>query len=239
MGPGSSNYVVDLITRNTPAKRDQDHIPFTYLSIPQTPDRTRHLKFREEDPTPYILQAARKLELIEADFAIVVCNTAHAFLPRIVPQVGIPFISMIDATWRYIRRHFPHAKNVGLLATTGTVDFNIYGQSSYINGFNLIVPDKEIQEGKVMEAVYGKCGVKAGHTDGLPTRLLLEASQHLIHKGAEVIIAGCTEIPMVLTAAHLNVGYVDACKAIALEAVHYSINSTTPLPILGIPAQAG
>jgi aspartate racemase len=56
--------------------------------------------------------------------------------------------------------------------------------------------DKE--QAIVMEAVFGKRGVKAGYTEGRPKKLVLDVARRLIKRGAEAMIAGCTEIPLVL-----------------------------------------
>ncbi|MCX6539411.1 MAG: aspartate/glutamate racemase family protein [Acidobacteria bacterium] len=61
------------------------------------------------------------------------------------------------------------------------------------------------QDGLVMEAIYGSNGIKAGHTDGLPRRLMEEAARRLVDRGAEALILGCTEIPLVLRGSHLDV----------------------------------
>jgi aspartate/glutamate racemase len=61
------------------------------------------------------------------------------------------------------------------------------------------------QDGLVMEAIYGASGIKAGHSDGLPRVLLSEAARRLVVRGAEALILGCTEIPLVLRGSHVDV----------------------------------
>jgi aspartate racemase len=65
-------------------------------------------------------------------------------------------------------------------------------------GFRLVVPDEDYQQ-KVMNSIYGEKGVKAGYTEGKCKADLLQALEHLVQKGAGVIILGCTELPLLLS----------------------------------------
>ena len=75
-----------------------------------------------------------------------------------------------------------------------------------------------------MEAVFGKGGVKAGFTKGRPKKLVLDAARLLIKRGAEAIIAGCTEIPLVLKDEDIPVPLIEpmriAAQASILKAGH-------------------
>ena len=64
-------------------------------------------------------------------------------------------------------------------------------------GLELIVPDEANQAG-VMAAIYGPAGVKAGHTSGRCVDELMAALASLVRRGAEVVILGCTELPLLI-----------------------------------------
>jgi aspartate racemase len=70
-----------------------------------------------------------------------------------------------------------------------------------------------------MEAIFGKGGVKAGFTLGRPRELVVAAARRLIEKGAEAIIAGCTEIPLVLKDEDISVPLIDPMLAAAEAAI--------------------
>ena len=55
------------------------------------------------------------------------------------------------------------------------------------------------QEGLVMEAIRGACGVKAGFTTGVAAGLVAEAGRRLVAQGAQALVLGCTEVPLLLT----------------------------------------
>ena len=60
-----------------------------------------------------------------------------------------------------------------------------------------------------MKAIYGERGIKAGNIEGEPLELLIMASNELIEKGAELIIAGCTEVGLVLKPHHIPKPLID------------------------------
>ena len=60
-----------------------------------------------------------------------------------------------------------------------------------------------------MTAIYGKKGIKAGFTEGPPRTVLLEIAAGLIRRGAQAVLAGCTEVPLVLRAADLPVPLIE------------------------------
>ncbi len=108
----------------------------------------------------------------------------------------IPILNMLDETMTQVAERFP-GRRVGLLATTGTVQSGVYAQAAEQAGVALIVPDAPHQA-RVMEAIYGPRGVKAGYTDGACREDLLAALRHLAERGAQVAILGCTELPLIL-----------------------------------------
>jgi aspartate racemase len=110
-------------------------------------------------------------------------------------------------------------RRVGLIATTGTVQAGIFQKSLSRIGKELVLPTSEIQEKNVMKAIYGKDGIKAIGSSKTSKRLILQASQTLIRRGAQAIIAGCTEIPLVLREGDLSVPVIDPLTILARSAV--------------------
>ena len=197
VGPAATVDFMDKIVRNTPAQRDQDHIKVVVEMNPQIPDRTENLIGEGTDPTLALYSTCKKLEADEADLIAIPCNTAHAFVERIQPYLGIPIINMLFETVEYIRRNYPQCREIGLLATSGTIRSRVYHEIVDKAGLNLLVPDEEHQA-KVMSSIYGETGVKAGFTEGVCKNELLSALAHLVQRGAQIAILGCTELPLLL-----------------------------------------
>lgn len=197
VGPAATVDFMDKIIQNTHAVRDQDHIKIMVEHNPKIPDRTANLIADGEDPIIALYSACKRLEENEAALIAIPCNTAHAYVKRIQAHLSIPIVNMLEETVSYIREHFPLPAKVGLLATSGTIASRVYHDAAVDQGFELITPDGTHQ-GKVMNAIYGPLGIKAGHTGGVSRQDLLDALAHLVEQGASVVILGCTELPLVL-----------------------------------------
>jgi aspartate racemase len=204
------------------ARRDQDHPEVVISSVPQTPDRTEYIVGRGPSPVSELQRSARRLEQAGADFIVIPCNSAHYFLSEIRSSVGIPVLDIMSLTARHIREKFPEVGNVGVLATDGTIRSRLYHKALEEAGLVPIQPKDEDQR-LVMESIYGGEGVKSGRGGATAGRLLERVGKALAAQGAELLIAGCTEIPPALRHASLPVHVIDATMVLAEAAVALSL----------------
>lgn len=224
LGPAATVDLYDKIVKATPAKTDQEHFKLVVEQNPQIPDRTKCLLEGGDDPTLAMYNCAKRLEADGCDCLIVPCNTAHAFVARIEPYVRIPFINMQRVTMQEIQEKFGDKAVIGLLATTGTVKSGLYGQKAKAMGMPLFVPDEAHQQ-RVMAAIYGPQGAKAGFTEGVCHGDLCSAAEYLVKiHGCNVLILGCTELPLILdegfaTVAGKEVFFIDPTSALARRVV--------------------
>lgn len=196
VGPAATVDFLDKIVKATPARKDQEHIKVVVEQNPQIPDRTRNLILGEIDPTIPLYATCRRLEAAGADIITIPCNTAHAYVDDLQQHLSVPIVSMLKTTIDHIATTYGTSRRVGLLATTGTVRTGVY--HAVAKGiFDLMVPDDAHQE-KVMASIYGPLGVKAGYTEGQCLEDLLAGVKHLVDRGAEILILGCTELPVLI-----------------------------------------
>ncbi len=195
VGPSATVDFMNKIIQNTTAKKDQDHIKMVVEQNPQIPDRTANLIQNQTDPTIALFSTCKKLEVAGSDAIAIPCNTAHAFVKEIQEHLKVPIVNMITTTAEHILNNFGKETKVGLLATTGTVQSNVYYNVLVDFGLQVIIPDEEHQTA-VMESIYGPKGVKAGFTEGVCEEHILKGANYLIENGAQVIILGCTELPL-------------------------------------------
>ncbi|OLA94700.1 MAG: aspartate racemase, partial [Sutterella sp. 54_7] len=192
LGPAATVDLYDKIVKATPAKTDQEHIKLVVEQNPQIPDRTACLLNGGEDPTLALFHCAQRLEADGCSTLIVPCNTAHAFLPYLERFIKIPFINMQQAALDEIQNKLGTRAKIGLLATTGTVQTGIYGDKANAMGLPMFVPDDVHQE-RVMAAIYGPQGAKAGYTNGICREDLISAAEYLVKThGCNCLILGCT-----------------------------------------------
>lgn len=209
MGPAATADFYSKLIRATPAEKDQDHLRVVIWSDPTTPDRSQALLADGTDPTPWLLHGASVLAQAGADLIVVPCNTAHAFLPGVAERVGVQIVHMIEETARHLGSLEPRVHTAGLLATTGTIQAKLYRQWLDTAGIDLLTPHPASQDDEVMVAIRSlKAGANAPD-------LLRRAAQKLIDRGAQAIIAGCTEVPLGLRAEELTVPLADPSEVLA------------------------
>jgi aspartate racemase len=218
MGPEATNKLCALITAKTPARRDQDHIPVITYNNPCIPDRVKAIYGDGESPVPELARTARVLEDSGADMLLMPCNLAHFFIKEVQSAVRVPVLDMVEETVRFVIEHHPLCRRTGLLASSPTIRCRIYENSFHSHGITVFTPGKEDQEQKVMSAIYGDEGIKCGHKTG-PRALLEDAARGLVDGGAEVVIAGCTEISLVLSQGSVSVPVIDPIEVISGVAV--------------------
>jgi len=234
VGPAATVDFMDKVVRRTKAARDQDHIKMVVEQNPQIPDRTANLVGEGEDPTIPLYATCKRLESEGADAIAIPCNTAHAFVERIQRHLDIPIINMLSETVDYIRRVHPGARRVGLLATLGTVQSGVYQEILEAADLSVVLPDQPMQQ-RVMEAIYGEAGVKAGFMEGSCRDHLAAAITEVGAKGAEVAILGCTELPLIAPEAACDgLILLDPTEILALRCVSLAQGEETAIH-LGTP----
>jgi len=223
MGPEATNRLCALITALTPAAGDQDHIPVITYNNSLIPERVGATSGKTESPVPEMVRTARILEQAGAQMLLMPCNLAHHFIREVRAGVRIPVLDMIEETVNFAVTQYPQLRKVGLLASTPTVKLGLYEKSFAKQGRVVLSPSVREQEAKVMEAIYGKRGIKSGSKTG-PRILLMEAARQLVAKGAELIIAGCTEISLVLKPRGVPFVIIDPLEVVARVAVERAIS---------------
>lgn len=212
MGPAATADLYMKIIAATPATRDQDHLHVVIWADPTVPDRSDALLHGGADPTPWLLRGATQLVAMGAAFIAVPCNTAHAFFPAIERTITVPLIHMMDETASAVEIAHPAIARVGLLATTGTIASGLYQEWFAKHHIEVVVPEDDLQERSVMTAIHR---VKAGETGRDTTDLLSRAAISLVEHGAEALIAGCTELPLVFRDGDAAVSVIDPTRVLA------------------------
>lgn len=216
LGPFAGLDLNRKIFESVRAEKDQQYPDVCLISASRSiGDRTEYLlnPAGKTNPAGSIAKVIQKLALIGAVAIGVPCNTAHA--PPIWQELTkelsdllatkIKLLHMIAETKTYIQASYPNAK-AGLLATRGSYQTKVYEQVfSEPRALEILVPSLEEQE-IVNNAIYNtEYGVKGAP----PTQWARAAkdfaviARNLMAEGADIIIMGCTEIPLALTDASL------------------------------------
>ncbi len=220
MGPEATADFFREITRLTPAVRDQDHVKVLIYSNPTIPDRTRAILNGTDDPLPALIETGRKLESAGAGILAIPCNTAHFFLPQMQAAVRIPILNMIEEALLELRRIAPGAVAAGLLASSGTIRSRVYESFPDRAALRILTPAVEDQE-KVQSAIYD---IKAGVPADSARRIFEAAAHALMKRGADIIIHGCTEIPLAFQSTDPEHPCLNPTRVLAQAAVNWALD---------------
>jgi len=214
MGPEATAYFFKLIIKSTKAEKDQEHIPVVIYSHPEVPPRTDAVLGEGPSPLSYLLEGVRVLKVAGADFIVMPCVTAHYFYNQVLAEVRVPFLNLVDETMLYALRKVPEMKKVGLISSTGTLKSRLFHEAFAREGVETVEPADE-EQAQVMEAIFGKEGIKAGFTSGKCREIIHNTALAFIRRGAEAVIAGCTEIPLVLKEGDIDVPLIEPLQILA------------------------
>lgn len=232
MGPEATLSCYARILRNTRAEKDQDHLRVIIDSNAKVPDRTEAILGKGPSPVPALVQSAVGLAQAGADFIIIPCVSAHAFLDQIQSQCPIPILSMLDVVAEAVAQLTPTVKTVGLLATTGTISSGLFQKRLARGGIATLVPDEAGQK-QVMRAIYDIKRLEPARSREAITSDLVSIARTLTLGGAQAMVAGCTEIPLALSQSNLTTPYVDSLLALAHAAIRYAggrLSESSSLP---------
>lgn len=219
MGSVAAAHFFKRLVELTPAKTDQEYIEIFIHNNTMVPDRTRGILCGEMSPLPELQRSVSILNKIGVDYIVSACMTSHYFIQELQKSSRAKLIDGAEETAKHIRSKLPEVKKVGVLASTGAIKVSVFQSRLSDVGIETVVLDKEDQQKYFMEPVYAPWGIKAGHTVGRPGQRLHEASEILVRRGAEAIIAGCTEVPVVLKEEDIPVPLVDAVDILARTAI--------------------
>ena len=190
MGPLATYDLAEKILDNTAADCDQENIPVLIDCNTRIADRTAAILHGGADPLPEMKKSAMRLEAAGADALMMACNTAHFFYDSICEAVNVPVLHMPRLTAQILRSR--GVKKAGVLATDGTCQSGVYGNALTEEGIEPVYLSAE-KQAVIMSLIYDY--VKAGRMDFSELDLDGVISE-MQEKGAEILILGCTELPV-------------------------------------------
>lgn len=161
---------------------------------------------------------ARALEAAGAEAIVICANTMHLVAPQVQQAISIPVIHMLDVTATAIKD--AGLDTVALLATGYTMRMPFYRDHMAARGIEVIPPD-EPDLTAVHDLIYEELARGIIRDEGRD--LVLGVTGRLLDRGAQSVIAGCTEIPLVLTQNDLDVPYFDTVQLHVAAALNFAL----------------
>jgi len=159
--------------------------------------------------------AAVSLERVGCDFVLLATNTMHQVADRIEEPLSVPFLHITDAA--AARIHKKRLKKVGLLGTAFTMEQDFYRTRLLErHGIEALIPDEEDRR-FIHRTIYSE--LCCGRFLDSSRREFVRIIGDLSNRGAEGIVLGCTEIPLLVTSEHTDVTLFDTGRIHAEAAV--------------------
>ena len=181
-------------------------------------ERLQH-EGRWEETAAHLVDAVVRIERAGADFLLLCTNTMHKLAPEIERAIDIPFVHIADATAEEVKRS--GLSSVGLLGTRFTMEQDFYkGRLSARHGLNVIIPDEDARDA-VHRIIYDElCQGKMLDTSRDRLRRIADG---LSMEGAEGVILGCTELPLLLRPGDASLPILDTTAIHAHKAVSLAL----------------
>ncbi len=201
---------------------DKAHPEIITYSDSQTPKRDKSIG-REKALLKHLMKGIDFFKRARADFILAPCNTLMHFKDKIEQSTGVHLVDIITTTAKYTKEHHPNVRKVGLLATKATAQNGRYINALTSHNAEMIISDK-LDLDRIDEIIADlKSGVhlkSEAEKDALLENIR-PIVERLEQKGAEAIILGCTELPLLLNQSKTPAGtpLISSIEALAQEGV--------------------
>lgn len=170
-----------------------------------------------------LINSAHCLEKAGADFILIGTNTMHIVFDQVQAEIGVPMLSLLDAVGQEIAAR--NLRSIGLLGTRFTMNGSFYQKALDKYGITLITPEPdEIQT--VDHIIYSE--LVKGIVRPESKRKYLDITRSLQSKGAEGVILGCTEIPLLINNNDTDLPLFDTTIIHAEAALKLAISPNNP-----------
>jgi len=174
---------------------------------------------RHDEIEPYLAEGVKVVAAAGADFYICPDNTAHLVLDRINDRLPLPGLHIADVVCAEIIRH--GWKRIGLLGTRWTMTGRVYEDALNDRNLTRLIPDAASRE-RLNDAIFDE--LCQGIFTQATTRLFVDAIAELKERGAQCVILGCTEIPIIITSENSPLPVLDSTRLLARCAVRAAVD---------------
>ncbi|MBU4253864.1 MAG: aspartate/glutamate racemase family protein [Acidobacteria bacterium] len=172
-----------------------------------------------DELTDIMTDAGQRLRKGGADFILICTNTMHRMAEAVEKEAGIPLLHIADATGERIRSM--NMTKVGLLGTKFTMEQDFYkGRLQEKYGIEVIIPDDRGRD-VIHSIIYNELCMGTIREDS--RMRYVDIINELVGRGAQGIVLGCTEIPLLVKQGDVKVPIFDTTAIHAKAAVDFAL----------------
>jgi aspartate racemase len=172
-----------------------------------------------------IFDACKNLVSSNVDAIVLCANTAHLFAYEIQSKIDIPIIHIVDATAIEIKKL--NLNKVGLLGTKFTMEMDFYRNKLKEYSIETIIPSEKKDIEEIQNIVKNELG--KGFVSKESKKKFVAYANSLIDRGAEGIILGCTEIPMLIEQKDFKSPIFDTTKIHVESIINFALDIEKPV----------
>lgn len=172
-----------------------------------------------ESLTRLMIEAAQRVKKAGAGFLVICTNTMHKMADEVQRAIQIPLLHIADVAAGAVKAN--GQSRVGLLGTKFTMEQDFYkGRLKEIHGIDVLIPeDKERQV--IHDILYNELCL--GEIKELSREKFQSIIQNLVKRGAQGVILGCTEIPLIVRQEDYEIPLYDTTALHAKAAVDFAL----------------
>ena len=167
-----------------------------------------------------LLKGSQFLKAGGAEAIILCANTMHLIADKLEEAIDLPIIHIATETTKEIRKQ--NLKKVGLLGTKFTMELDFFKDKLIAQRIEAIIPESENDKDFIHTTIFEELG--KGLVTPETKKRYLEIANELIKRGAEGIILGCTEIPLVILPEDVAVPVFDTTLIHSKAAVEFQLS---------------
>jgi aspartate racemase len=172
-----------------------------------------------ESLTRLMIEAAQSVKKAGSDFLIICTNTMHKMADAVQSAVQIPLLHIADVTAEAVKANGQN--RVGLLGTKFTMEQDFYrGRLKDLHGIDVLIPEDEERQ-TIHDILYNELCL--GKIRKLSSEKFQSIIQNLVERGAQGVILGCTEIPLIVRQEDYKIPLYDTTSLHALAAVEFAL----------------
>ena len=167
-----------------------------------------------------LLNACDSLKRSGVDGIALCANTAHLFAEKLQETIELPIIHIGVETAKAVNKQ--GLKKVGLLGTKFTMEMDFYRNKLGEYGLEVLIPEKQETRDYIQHTIKEELGI--GFINPKTRTNYISIVEELVDRGAECVVLGCTEIPMLISQEDFTIPIFDTTKIHSQAIVEYVVS---------------